>query len=202
MWRTRLSRPLLPLFRAVVNIRRRGLLQGTLGGLPFVATFPVNRSVLLCSVRRWSARSPSPSVAVKPITVAAPYRSESRSAWSPVPALCVCSISLHSNVLSENRVFEPKELEFLILISDKAYTRNEVLDMIIYEKLMLNTLHFNMSVPTAYVFIRRFLKAAQADRKKTGSGKLIGVHRKYCSSKHNYTAKCEAASFLLDNSLL
>ncbi|KAL1315966.1 G2/mitotic-specific cyclin-1-like [Arachis hypogaea] len=158
----------------------------------------------------------------------------------------------------------------LILISDKAYTRNEVLDM---EKLMLNTLHFNMSVPTAYVFIRRFLKAAQADRKlellafflvelslveyemlkfspsllaaaavytaqctvfgfrqwsktcewhtnyteeqllecsslmvgfhqKAGSGKLTGVHRKYCSSKHNYTAKCEAASFLLDNSLL
>ncbi|RYR09113.1 hypothetical protein Ahy_B05g077215 [Arachis hypogaea] len=108
------------------------------------------------------------------------------------------------------RVFEPRELEFLILILDKAYTRNEVLDM---EKLMLNTLHFNMSVPTAYVFIRRFLKAAQADRKvatclmvgfhqKAGSGKLIGVHRKYRSSKHNYTAKCEAASFLLDNSLL
>ncbi|KAL4274837.1 hypothetical protein AHAS_Ahas20G0047100 [Arachis hypogaea] len=97
------------------------------------------------------------------------------------------------------RVFEPRELEFLILISDKAYTRNEVLDM---EKLMLNTLHFNMSVPIAYVFIRRFLKAAQADRKKAGSGKLIGVHRKYCSSKHNYTAKCEATNFLLDNSLL
>ncbi|XP_057756228.1 G2/mitotic-specific cyclin-1-like [Arachis stenosperma] len=79
------------------------------------------------------------------------------------------------------------------------YLWNEVLDM---EKLMLNTLYFNMSVPTAYVFIRRFLKAAQADRKKAGSGKLTGVHRKYCSSKHNYTAKCEAASFLLDNSLL
>ncbi|XLS64936.1 hypothetical protein HN51_024910 [Arachis hypogaea] len=97
------------------------------------------------------------------------------------------------------RVFEPRELEFLILISDKAYTRNEVLDM---EKLMLNILHFNMSVPTAYVFIRRFLKAAQVDRKKAGSGKLTGVHRKYCSSKHNYTTKYEAASFLLDNSLL
>ncbi|XP_029144861.1 G2/mitotic-specific cyclin-1 [Arachis hypogaea] len=154
---------------------------------------------------------------------------------------------------SFQRVFEPRELEFLILISGKAYTRNEVLDM---EKLMLNTLHFNMSVPTAYVFIRRFLKVAQANRKlellafflvelslveyemlkfspslltaavvytaqctifgfrqecsslmvgfhqKAGSGKLIGVHQKYCSSKHNYTAKCEATSFLLDNSLL
>ncbi|XLR02420.1 hypothetical protein S83_068618 [Arachis hypogaea] len=50
----------------------------------------------------------------------------------------------------------------LILISDKAYTRKDVLDM---EKLMLNTLQFNISVPTAYVFMRRFLKAAQADKK-------------------------------------
>lgn len=30
---------------------------------------------------------------------------------------------------------------------------------------MVNTLQFNMSVPTAYVFMKRFLKAAQADRK-------------------------------------
>ncbi|CAN1163130.1 CYCB2-4 [Linum perenne] len=50
----------------------------------------------------------------------------------------------------------------LILISDKAYSRKEVLDM---EKLMVNTLQFNMSVPTPYVFMRRFLKAAQSDKK-------------------------------------
>ncbi|CAJ1930640.1 unnamed protein product [Sphenostylis stenocarpa] len=157
----------------------------------------------------------------------------------------------------------------LILISDKAYTRKEVLEM---EKLMVNTLQFNMSVPTAYVFIKRFLKAAQADRKlellafflvelslveyemlkfppsllaaaavytaqcsiygfkqwsktcewhsnysedqllecstlmvdfhqKAGNGKLTGVHRKYCSSKFGYTAKCEPARFLVENSL-
>ncbi|KAA8528826.1 hypothetical protein F0562_036181 [Nyssa sinensis] len=53
-------------------------------------------------------------------------------------------------------------VEDLILISDKAYTRNEVLDM---EKLMVNTLQFNLSVPTSYVFMRRFLKAAQSDHK-------------------------------------
>ncbi|CAH9145288.1 unnamed protein product [Cuscuta epithymum] len=53
-------------------------------------------------------------------------------------------------------------VEDLILISDKAYTRKEVLDM---EKLMLNVLQFNMSVPTPYVFMRRFIKAAQCDRK-------------------------------------
>ncbi|KAI3938163.1 hypothetical protein MKW98_018719 [Papaver atlanticum] len=53
-------------------------------------------------------------------------------------------------------------VEDLILISDKAYTRKEVLDM---EKSMVNTLQFNMSVPTPYTFMRRFLKAAQPDKK-------------------------------------
>ncbi|MCL7021745.1 hypothetical protein MKW94_007256, partial [Papaver nudicaule] len=53
-------------------------------------------------------------------------------------------------------------VEDLILISDKAYTRKEVLDM---EKSMVNTLQFNMSVPTPYTFIQRFLKAAQSDKK-------------------------------------
>ncbi|CAH8357252.1 unnamed protein product [Eruca vesicaria subsp. sativa] len=53
-------------------------------------------------------------------------------------------------------------IDDLILISDKAYTRREVLDM---EKLMANTLQFNFSLPTPYVFMRRFLKAAQSDKK-------------------------------------
>ncbi|XP_058090643.1 G2/mitotic-specific cyclin-2-like isoform X4 [Magnolia sinica] len=52
-------------------------------------------------------------------------------------------------------------VEDLITISDRAYTRDEVLAM---EKLMINTLQFNMSVPTPYVFMRRFLKAAQSDK--------------------------------------
>ncbi|KAG2695195.1 hypothetical protein I3843_07G003700 [Carya illinoinensis] len=157
----------------------------------------------------------------------------------------------------------------LILISDKAYTRKEVLDM---ESLMLNTLQFNMSVPTPYVFMQRFLKAAQSDKKleqlsfflielslveyemlkfppsllaaaavytaqctlysykqwsktcewhtsysenqllecsrlmvgfhqNAATGKLTGVHRKYCTSKFGYTAKSEPAHFLLDTQL-
>ncbi|XP_022132403.1 G2/mitotic-specific cyclin-2-like isoform X2 [Momordica charantia] len=153
----------------------------------------------------------------------------------------------------------------LILISDKAYSRKEVLEM---ETVMLNCLQFNMSVPTPFVFLQRFLKAAQSDKKlelmafflielslveyemlrfppsllaaaatytaqctltgvegwsvtcewhssysedqllecsrlmvglhqKAATGKLTGVHRKYCTSKFNYTAKCEPAHFLL-----
>ncbi|XP_020113126.1 cyclin-B2-2-like [Ananas comosus] len=53
-------------------------------------------------------------------------------------------------------------VEDLILISDRAYTRKEVLEM---ERLIVNTLQFKMSVPTPYVFMRRFLKAAQSDKK-------------------------------------
>uniref|UniRef100_A0A2N9G424 B-like cyclin n=1 Tax=Fagus sylvatica TaxID=28930 RepID=A0A2N9G424_FAGSY len=53
-------------------------------------------------------------------------------------------------------------VEDFIVISDKAYSRKEVLEM---ENLMINTLQFNLSVPTPYVFMRRFLKAAQADKK-------------------------------------
>ncbi|KAJ8772714.1 hypothetical protein K2173_027891 [Erythroxylum novogranatense] len=53
-------------------------------------------------------------------------------------------------------------VEDLILISDKAYSRQEILDM---EKLMVKTLKFNLSVPTPYVFMRRYLKAAESDTK-------------------------------------
>lgn len=53
-------------------------------------------------------------------------------------------------------------VEDFVLISDNAYTRIEVLDM---EKLMVNTLQFKMSVPTPYMFMKRFLKAALSDKK-------------------------------------
>nr|XP_043634686.1 G2/mitotic-specific cyclin-2-like [Erigeron canadensis] len=53
-------------------------------------------------------------------------------------------------------------IDDLIFISDKAYSRSQILEM---EKLMLNTLEFNMSLPTPYVFMKRFLKAAQSETK-------------------------------------
>ncbi|KAM3290425.1 hypothetical protein P3S67_018714 [Capsicum chacoense] len=53
-------------------------------------------------------------------------------------------------------------VEDLILIYDKAYARKEALEM---EKLMVNALQFNMTVPTTYVFMRQFLKASQSDKK-------------------------------------
>ncbi|KAL2892609.1 G2/mitotic-specific cyclin-2, partial [Bienertia sinuspersici] len=50
----------------------------------------------------------------------------------------------------------------LIFISDKAYTRHDLLEM---ESIMLNTLQFNMSLPTPYAFIRKILKVAKSDKK-------------------------------------
>jgi len=57
------------------------------------------------------------------------------------------------------------------------------------EKLILNTLQFNMSVPTPYVFMRRFLKAADSDKQVKCNYILIifttwiiNWHTKFCSS--------------------
>ncbi|KAJ3680445.1 hypothetical protein LUZ60_016723 [Juncus effusus] len=52
-------------------------------------------------------------------------------------------------------------VEDLVLISDRAYSREEILEM---EWIMAKTLQFDMSVPTPYLFMKRFLKAAQSDR--------------------------------------
>eukprot|EP00897_Mesotaenium_endlicherianum_P008882 jgi/Mesen1/8021/ME000426S07164 len=51
------------------------------------------------------------------------------------------------------------EVKDFVYITDNAYTREQILAM---EKQMLNTLNFNLSVPTAYVFTARFIKASDA----------------------------------------
>ncbi|CAK9192727.1 unnamed protein product [Sphagnum troendelagicum] len=53
------------------------------------------------------------------------------------------------------------EVHDFIFISDNAYTCEQILNM---EKSMLNTLQFNLTVPTPYVFVARCLKAAAADK--------------------------------------
>ena len=46
-------------------------------------------------------------------------------------------------------------------ISDKAYTRDQILDC---EKGMLNTLGFHLTVPTPFQFLTRLTKAASGDK--------------------------------------
>jgi cyclin B len=50
-----------------------------------------------------------------------------------------------------------------ILISDSAYTREQILRM---EKAILNRLQWNLTVPTPYVFLVRFAKAASSSDSK------------------------------------
>ncbi|ONK74856.1 uncharacterized protein A4U43_C03F10830 [Asparagus officinalis] len=50
----------------------------------------------------------------------------------------------------------------LISISANSYTRDQMLAM---EKLVLRQLSFRLNLPTPYVFMLRFLKAAQSDKK-------------------------------------
>jgi G2/mitotic-specific cyclin-B, other len=55
-------------------------------------------------------------------------------------------------------IWAPEVRDF-IYISDKAYTKEQILSM---EKLMLNTLKFELSLPTPFNFLLRFLKACGA----------------------------------------
>lgn len=58
-------------------------------------------------------------------------------------------------------IYAPEVRDF-VYITDKAYTREQILAM---ESAILNTLEFRITVPTAYVFLNRFLKAAGADER-------------------------------------
>lgn len=57
-------------------------------------------------------------------------------------------------------IWAPEVRDF-VYISDKAYTREQILAM---EKSMLNTLGFHLTVPTPFQFMSRLLKAAGADK--------------------------------------
>ncbi|GLJ26593.1 hypothetical protein SUGI_0515930 [Cryptomeria japonica] len=52
-------------------------------------------------------------------------------------------------------------VEDFVLVSDNAYRKSDILQM---EKSILNTLQFNITVPTPYVFMKRFLKAAGSEK--------------------------------------
>lgn len=55
----------------------------------------------------------------------------------------------------------PPELRDLVYITDRAYNKQEILEM---ESEIVNTLQYNFTIPTAHSFLCRYLKAAHADR--------------------------------------
>ena len=65
-------------------------------------------------------------------------------------------------------VWAPEVRDF-VYISDHAYTSEQILEM---EKIMLNTLRFQLTVPTAYNFMSRFSKASSISLAKKANGVL------------------------------
>ena len=58
-------------------------------------------------------------------------------------------------------IWSPEVKDF-VFISDKAYTRQQLLQM---ERVMLNTLKYRLTVPTHYHFLLRYIKAAKTDKR-------------------------------------
>ena len=56
----------------------------------------------------------------------------------------------------------PPEVRDCVYITDRAYNRQEVLDM---EQSILNVLNWKISVPTAYPFLHRFLSLVKASER-------------------------------------
>ena len=75
------------------------------------------------------------------------------SVWAAARQVGVTAMLIASKY---EEIWAPEVRDF-VYISDRAYTRDQILAM---EKLMLNTLRFNLTVPTPFNFLARFLKAA------------------------------------------
>lgn len=64
-------------------------------------------------------------------------------------------------VASKYEEIFPPEIQELVYITDKAYTKKDILEM---ESDIIETLDYQFCVPTTHTFLCRFLKAAHADR--------------------------------------
>jgi len=65
-------------------------------------------------------------------------------------------------IASKYEEIYPPELRDLVYICDRAYSKNEILNM---EETILKTLEYQITIPSAHAFLVRYLKAAHADKK-------------------------------------
>lgn len=65
-------------------------------------------------------------------------------------------------IASKYEEIYPPELRDLVYICDRAYNRQDIIAM---EEKILKTLEYNITIPSAHVFLVRFLKAGHADKK-------------------------------------
>lgn len=79
---------------------------------------------------------------------------------TPIIPLCAppCQVGVTAMLISSKyeEIWAPEVRDF-VYISDRAYTKEQILGM---EKVMLNTLRFQLTLPTVYNFLARDLKAA------------------------------------------
>eukprot|EP00878_Enallax_costatus_P017432 GHUV01018309.1.p1 GENE.GHUV01018309.1~~GHUV01018309.1.p1 ORF type:complete len:236 (+),score=89.03 GHUV01018309.1:993-1700(+) len=93
-------------------------------------------------------------------------------------------------------IWAPEVRDF-VYISDKAYTRKQILDT---EKDMLQALGYNLSLPTSYQFLARLLKAANVHYEKN-----LALFVAYCAElclidhgmlKHSYSELAAAIMYV------
>lgn len=65
-------------------------------------------------------------------------------------------------IASKYEEIYPPELRDLVYICDRAYSKNEILEM---EEVILKALEYQITIPSAHAFLVRYLKAAHADKK-------------------------------------
>ncbi|GKY91752.1 hypothetical protein MPSEU_000146900 [Mayamaea pseudoterrestris] len=65
-------------------------------------------------------------------------------------------------IASKYEEIYPPELRDLVYICDRAYTRQDIIEM---EETVLKALAYNITIPSAHVFLVRHLKAGHADKK-------------------------------------
>jgi len=65
-------------------------------------------------------------------------------------------------IASKYEEIYPPELRDLVYICDRAYSRDEILEM---EETVLKTLEYQITIPSAHAFLVRYLKAAHADKR-------------------------------------
>ena len=53
----------------------------------------------------------------------------------------------------------PPDLRDFVYVTDKAYTKHEILEM---EGLILNSLSFNITINSSYLFLERYAKILQS----------------------------------------
>jgi len=68
---------------------------------------------------------------------------------------------IYPQVAAKYEEIYPPELRDLVYITDRAYNKQEILDM---ENQIVTSLEYNFTIPTIHSFLCRFLKAAHADR--------------------------------------